>query len=542
MSGVATVDRVKSMDYGFEGRPFTQIPKDISVEIRKMDYAFNGIPFVSNYETEAVTTEVQFETESITVSEVFTAFSMTCTMPISVTFGDSWTGVLLVADMAESMGITDTYALFNAACRWSDDTIIIDAVESFNTTCGMGTESIGVSSDMAVTTQRFVATSDEFSVDDSLLWGWYKDIAESLGVTDSTLLFVVKNETINDSFMAWEQLGVGWIFVVADEYSMTEILSYGLIVSVDDRLVFVDLQTNNWNGREILSDSMTLWDAVVGSQRYYQTVSDEVAFADSITFATTVTILEIMGFTGVASALLTAHAAIEETTSLTDEAGRGFLLALIEILDVIDVSSIQTMFLDAIEDAIGITGEVTNINNISTAASETIAFTETASNLGQFYSTVSDALAMNVTVEIDGEVYECYVLNTPKFYPSVYSGFDFNSYCVYQNRAFGANNAGIYELTGNTDAGATIHTGVILSATDFQSPNQKRFRRAYLGISGASPVMIFETAEGQREVYAIDSKGKTVASSEVKSKKWKLSVADFDTLNSIKLIPVVLTK
>jgi hypothetical protein len=499
-------------------------------------------PPTSAYGVAVSETTIQLTTENITVTDANNALNTTCNMSASLSLGDSWTGVLLIADMAESIGITDAYASYNAACKWSDDTIIIDAVGSFNTTCGLGTEGINVSSDMAVTMQKFVTTSDEFSAGDSLLWGWFGNIAESLGVTDDTLLLIVKYITVNDSFMAWEQLRVGWIFVVADAYSTTEILSYGLTVLVDDQLVFVDLQTNNWNGREILSDSMTIWDAVVGFQRYSQTASDEIAFADSITFATTVTILEIMGFTGLASALLTAHTAIEETTSLTDEAGRGFLLALMEILDVIDVSSLRAMFFDAIEDAMGITGEATNINNISVSASETTAFTETVSNLGQFYSTVSDALAMNVTVEINGEVYECYVLNTPKFYPSVYSGFDFNSYCVYQNRAFGANNTGIYELTGDTDAGAAIHTGVILSATDFQTPNQKRFRRAYLGVSGASPVMIFETAEGQREVYAIDSNGKTVASSEMKSRKWKLSIADFDTLNSIKLIPVVLTK
>jgi hypothetical protein len=159
-----------------------------------------------------------------------------------------------------------------------------------------------------------------------------------------------------------------------------------------------------------------------------------------------------------------------------------------------------------------------------------------------FYNTITETLRMSVLVELAGEVYECYVLNTPKFMPSMYSGFDFNSYAVFENRAFGANATGIYELTGETDAGTNISTGVVMSETDFGMPNQKRFRRGYLGISGTSPVMVLETEDGSRESYAIDTNGKFVASHDLKSKKWKLSVADFDELETIKLIPVILTK
>jgi hypothetical protein len=124
----------------------------------------------------------------------------------------------------------------------------------------------------------------------------------------------------------------------------------------------------------------------------------------------------------------------------------------------------------------------------------------------------------------------------------MYSGFDFNSYCVFENRAFGANDTGIYELTGTTDAGSTIHTGMISSQTDFGLRNEKRFRRGYIGVSGASPVMILECEDGSRKVYTIDTKGKAVFSHEQKSKEWKLAAADFDTLDVIKLIPVILSK
>jgi len=173
---------------------------------------------------------------------------------------------------------------------------------------------------------------------------------------------------------------------------------------------------------------------------------------------------------------------------------------------------------------------------------ESLVLTETVSIHAHLYNAVYETLHMNVVVEIDGEIWECYVLNTPKFHPSMYSGFSFNSYCVFEGRAYGANDTGIYELTGTTDAGSTIHTGAILHETDFGSPNQKRFRRGYLGITGTAPVMVFEDENGRREAYTIDTEGKVVASSDLKGKSWKLSIADFDELSTTKLIPVILTK
>jgi hypothetical protein len=51
-----------------------------------------------------------------------------------------------------------------------------------------------------------------------------------------------------------------------------------------------------------------------------------------------------------------------------------------------------------------------------------------------------------------------------------------------------------------------------------------------------------ETENGLRKAYSIDSDGEVDASRTLRSKKWKLSVVDFDQLDFIKLIPVVLSK
>jgi hypothetical protein len=255
-----------------------------------------------------------------------------------------------------------------------------------------------------------------------------------------------------------------------------------------------------------------------------------------------VLVLEYLRFVDLATVVRKSGLSVAESMAFTDASSRGFDKAVESILTAVDVSSVVVTFLRSIAESLGVADTSSFTKKLGLSIGESLVIAEAVTSHGHLYNALYDTLAMNVLVELDGEIWEAYVLNTPKFLPSMYSGFGFNSYCVYEGRAFGANDTGIYELVGDTDAGEKIHTGVILSETDFSSPNQKKFRRGYLGISGDAPVMVFETESGQRQVYAIDTQGKVVFSSELKSKKWKLSIADFDTLESVKLIPVVLTK
>jgi hypothetical protein len=172
---------------------------------------------------------------------------------------------------------------------------------------------------------------------------------------------------------------------------------------------------------------------------------------------------------------------------------------------------------------------------------EVITLVDEVSSNGVLYSTVYDGIALNIEVELNGEIWECYVLNTPKMYPSVYSGFDFNSYCVFNGRSYGCRGDGVYELTGDTDNGSDIHSGVQLPMTKFDMPHQKRFRKAYVVASGAAPLMIMEAEDGTKKVYSIDSEGE-VDTSRTKSRKWKLTITDFESLDAMRLIPIVLSR
>lgn len=365
---------------------------------------------------------------------------------------------------------------------------------------------------------------------------------ESLALSDGSSASIGLYESILDLLFVYEELTWAWKVTNNESLVLTDTISNVLGLLISDWLTLIDTETNNWNGQDIISDTLNLYDISQGAKNYADTISESLVATDTGLYALTVTVLEYLGFTDLATAMKSVASSVSESLTLTDSAERGFALAIAEALTVVDASSVVTTFLGAISEPLSLVDTVSPIKKVYPTVSESLTFTETVTSKGTLYNAVYDTLAMNVTVELNGEVYECYVLNTPKFLPSMYSGFNFNSYCVFENRAFGANDTGIFELTGTTDAGTTIRTGAILSETDFGAANQKRFRKGYLGISGSSPVMVFETEDGARQAYNIDTKGRVTASHDLKGKKWKLSIADFDELSTIKLIPIILSK
>jgi hypothetical protein len=367
------------------------------------------------------------------------------------------------------------------------------------------------------------------------------DIAVSFELAETVSASISGVNAIEEFMFIYEAIQHGWHLSAADNLALADALSEVLCLLISDWITLIDSQTNNWNGSDVISDNLFLYDIAAQHQRIALTISESVDMADTSILRLTVAVLEYLGFTEIAQGLKTMASSISESLNLLDNSDGAYPALIEEVLSVIDSTSVLATFLHAISESIGLADAPSTIKKVYPSIQESVSFSETVTSQGTLYNALYETLRMDVAVELDGQIFECYVLNTPKFMASMYSGYNFNSYCVFEDRAFAANSTGIYELAGDTDAGSDIHTGMVTDETDFGSRNQKRFRRGYLGIEGTTPVMVLETDDG-RQAYTIDFNGKAVFSHEQKSKTWKLAVADFDTLSSIKLIPIILSK
>lgn len=157
-------------------------------------------------------------------------------------------------------------------------------------------------------------------------------------------------------------------------------------------------------------------------------------------------------------------------------------------------------------------------------------------------SIIEDGLDLEIELIIDDEVWECWALNTDELHPSVYSNFGFNSFCVHEDVLYGAMSDGIYAIDdSDTDNGTKIYDGIILPSSIFGTGHKKRFRMAYLGITGGgSPAIKVETDTGEETYSVVQSKA--AISRGMSGYKWTISVEDFDELDFVELVPVIIKK
>jgi hypothetical protein len=156
------------------------------------------------------------------------------------------------------------------------------------------------------------------------------------------------------------------------------------------------------------------------------------------------------------------------------------------------------------------------------------------------YSMVPDVIFLEDLSAVTGDVWEAWAFNGGTFEPSVYSGFAFNSYAVEDGVTYAAREEGIYILDGTTDAGATIHDGVILSPSMFGTNNRKRFRNGFFDVEGTAPIVRGEVGGVGSSIPILHSKAMFPRA--LVGNKWTFLVADFDELGQVELFPVILTR
>lgn len=479
--------------------------------------------------------------EALSVSASFDAWSPLVSIGYGATASSSFGVLSSSTPIDDSASVLSSFDVLEANTPFNGDISVSTFFDAMDLSAVLdGSATVSTSFNVSNSYSEIVDDSLSLTEDPFSFFVLYENISENLSLEDSGI--AASGVFIADSLFVYDGTGIGWGVTAESSLTLTDTIETILGIIVDEWLTLTDSQINNWNGREIVTEPITLYDIASGGKRFSDTIDESIAITDTNLYKLTITVLESLGFADLANALRSASESVSESMTLTDSPAHALSFLIAETLDVVDASSVIASFIHAIDEGIGLADAASLINRIGVTIADPLVFTETISSKANLYNLIYDTLALNVTVELNGEVWECYVLNTPKFLPSMYSGFDFNSYCVFEGRAFGANSIGIYELTGDTDAGSEIHTGVIFSQTDFDLFNQKKFRKGYLDISGTSPKIVLETERGQRQTYNVDSNGKVTVSSELKSKVWTLSIADFESLDGMKLIPIILTK
>ena len=142
---------------------------------------------------------------------------------------------------------------------------------------------------------------------------------------------------------------------------------------------------------------------------------------------------------------------------------------------------------------------------------------------------------------VEGDEYhETWVLSGYHLEPSLYTGFDFNSYATFHGKAYGAREDGIYLLEGEDDDGTPIVTGMRLGPLNFGTEHEKRLRYIRPGNTGTEIEAQVKAGE-EKGIFYQDGE-RIPVSRDIQGKEFTIDIQGFEKLDYLEIMPLVLLK
>lgn len=145
------------------------------------------------------------------------------------------------------------------------------------------------------------------------------------------------------------------------------------------------------------------------------------------------------------------------------------------------------------------------------------------------------------TWEAQLEQFDTWVLTGNNFNPSMYSGFNFNSYARYRGKNYAVGPDGLYVLEGADDDGKPIHSGVRI-VTNFGIERDKRLRGINVGRCGDDAQVRVEDDNGNEGYFTPDVDHRAVVSRNLQGKQFTLDIFDTEVLSQLEITVLPLSK
>lgn len=171
------------------------------------------------------------------------------------------------------------------------------------------------------------------------------------------------------------------------------------------------------------------------------------------------------------------------------------------------------------------TGDITLPALVVTSEDATVSTEATGALTLPLLSVYAEIPEVVVVVEADGASANllgfALVMNLENEGVTEYSNFPFNSFACFNGRYLAANSSGIYELTGDNDAGDDIDAVFRTPQEDANAPYLKRPEDVYIGAKSDDDLAVSVLVDGNVEYKASNISGKTTGIVTRKSKVGK---------------------
>ncbi|HED38734.1 MAG TPA: hypothetical protein ENI76_10910 [Ignavibacteria bacterium] len=337
---------------------------------------------------------------------------------------------------------------------------------------------------------------------------------------------------------------VGWSIMIAEALGIADSADKILALLAFDVIGLAEGITSNWNGVDSVLDTLITLDIPKLNFFISDIIADSLNTSGLTTFQHDMLhqVEEVIGLDTLLSVIGTYTSSIDESMDFVDSLLKTWVLLIAEQITGVDSVGNNLIVDKIIQDSTSTSDAITAILNIFKTQVDSISITTSLSSILTMNNFINEVISTSCDVTLDGKVWQCWSLSSKAFNPSVYTNYNFNSFAEVEGYYYGAKDDGVYLLEGADDAGVNIRTGVKFEAGNQGTEQKKRYRAAFLGMSGTGrPAMHVTTEEGMDKYYLISDR-KAIIGRDVYGKDWTFDIADVDTLEFVELMPVILTR
>lgn len=276
----------------------------------------------------------------------------------------------------------------------------------------------------------------------------------------------------------------------------------------------------------VLLERLRLTESVTPNLRRSVGFSDTLGIATELLAGRPVTATETVG-TSAALAVQQASALIEtlglsaailpqaiykrglaETVQLASAVTNFFGAFAAETIQIEEIQGLQLKVDGSLVEGLGVSAAAAPQLLIRVTTTETVGIDDAHALRLLLNVPLVEGVEISVGYLSPGESFTTWSMNTRSGAVSEYSDYVFNSFARVGNKYLGASDSGLYELTGDTDAGDPIISTLKGAFLQFGGTHLSRLKEAYIAATGDEDVFVLkiETLDGATYTYQVDSR------------------------------------
>lgn len=328
-------------------------------------------------------------------------------------------------------------------------------------------------------------------------------ITDGIGSNDARV--VAYGVTMSETFRLPEALAVirAHVASVADGIGAHDAVVNALGIIVIEQLRLAQTEIPNQIGQLAIVEKIVATELI--ARGLPASVTDGIGVALLQAAAQAVALIEKLGIADVILGAAAYHLSVSEQISYADTLARFIGASISESMQVVESLTAVAQMPQTISEDVGVADTISPQLLLRVEAEETFEIDD-AELVKMIFSGEGIVEGLQIAAAYlgpSGSV-TTWAMNTRTAAVTEYTNYNFNSFAQLGDKYLGATKDGLYELSGDTDAGVDIIADIKSGFAQFAGVHLSSFKGAYIAVrGGGSYVLRIFTGDGNRYDYAV---------------------------------------